>query len=136
MNKWLIVILVLILALLILIGPTFFTGVYYGISGTPGIVLLSPECNSTTSKTPTFTFRAEPDPLMYHHYLLKIKKGDSWDNPSLLEINNITAQEISYEEISVIPLEPGDYLYNIIALSEANEGEAGSSPCKFTVSAI
>ncbi len=133
MNKLLIIIPIIIIAALVIIGPTLFGGITYGIIGTPEIILLSPTCNSTTTQTPTFTFRPEPDPLMYHHYLLKIKKGNSWDDPNFLELNNITHYEISYDEITQTPLEPGDYLYNIVALNENEEGQAGSSPCKFTV---
>lgn len=128
MNKKLIILLVIIGIAAVLILPTLFQAAQYGISGVPQVVLLTPACDSVVSSTPSFAFRAEPDPSMYDHYLLQVKTGTEWDGDNIVE-EKLTM----FEYVLTTPLDTGIYQYNIVAVNTAGEKVAGSSPCTITV---
>jgi len=124
MNKFVVAVSITVIALAVLVVPTIIQGVYYGLRGVPLVRLLSPACNGTAAGTLTFSWSPEPQP--YHHYRLQVRAGEDW------EVDDLIAVELADTSYPTT-LEPGIYMYNVIAFSEANESQAGSSPCRFTV---
>jgi hypothetical protein len=128
------VFLLLAATMMLFSGCFFCQAAEYGVTGPPEVKLVSPACNSTVTQQPSFAFEPKPDPLRYHHYYLKIRKGESWEVPNYLEKEGIIATEVAFSELSSEPLEPGVYQYNIIAHDASHQSQAGSGPCRFTVS--
>jgi len=126
MNKLLLIPIILVAFFAVVFISQFLVAAQYGIMSAPGIVLLTPRCNSTVSANVAFSF--EPKPTKYDHYLIQIRAGESWDVNNYL---SITTNELNYSLTE--PLITGIYQYNIIGLNANNESLAGSGPCRFIV---
>lgn len=122
MDKQIIILIVVVISILVLL--TLSQGAYYGVAGTPKIVLLSPVCNSTVRQDVVFTWH--PEPNTYYSYKVQIKSGENWDVENLLYA---TVFDTTYSAT----LEPGVYMYNVVAYDSSNQAQAGSNPCRFVV---
>ncbi len=124
MNKVLIIVIIAVLGIAAFTIPTLLQAGYYGFVGTPQVALLYPDCNGTTTTPVIFIWQGEPNP--YDHYMLQLREGSVWDGAFLMQI---ASRGTNYTTV----LEPGMYIFNVIAFNANNETSAGSSPCVFYV---